>query len=427
MREFLEVFKYTLKENIKKKSFIISTIVILVIMVAAMVIPAIISGSKAPDGSTGNNQGQSSSQTKNAVFFVDRSGYFTGHLQELQKYFPEYELKEETENNIEGIKADLKEKGKSYLIVADKNNDLPSFEYYTRQYGAGPSPDTVNRAFKSIFTSDILKQVNVDAATIEKVQANLEVNVTELGKSMLGGIISSILICIILFFAVYFYGYGVSMSVASEKTSRVMEILVTSVKPSRIILGKTAGMGVIGLLQLSVILAVGALTYTLVFPHDFTIEGMKLELTGFTPAAVALIIIYFILGYTLYALMNAVVGATVSKAEDVNSAMMPMSLIAIISFYAAYGTFAIPDSSAARIVSLIPFTAAFSVPSRLISTDVPLWEIALSLALLIAAVILIGMISIKLYSYAVLHYGDRLKLGKLVQMSKSESKPAPKI
>ncbi len=427
MREFLEVFKYTLKENIKKKSFIISTIVILIIIVAVMAIPAIISGSRASDGSAGNSQDQSSSQTKNTVYFVDRSGYFNDHLQDLQKYLPEFELKQETENNIESIKADVKEKGNSYLIVADKNNDIPTFEYYTRQYGAGPSPDTVNRAFKSIYTTDILKQVNVDTATIEKVQADLAVNVTELGKSMLGGMISSIAICIILFFAVYFYGYGVSMSVASEKTSRVMEILVTSVKPSRIILGKTAGMGVIGLIQLSLIIAVGALTYTLVFPHNFTVEGMKLELTGFTPAAIALIIIYFILGYSLYALMNAVVGATVSKAEDVNSAMMPMSFIAVISFYAAYGTFAIPDSPAARIVSLIPFTAPFSVPSRLISTDVPLWEIALSLALLIAAVILIGIISIKLYSYAVLHYGDRLKLGKLFRMSKSETKPTPKI
>lgn len=425
MKEFLEVFKYTLKENIKKKSFIISTIVILIIIVAAMVIPAIITDSKS--GSSGGKvQSQGNSQVKNTVYFIDNSGYFADKLQELQNYLPEFQLKQEEAGNVEGIKAEIKEKGNSYLIVAGKNNEIPTFEYYTKQYGEGPSPNTVGKAFKTIYTTDLLKQANVEDATIAKVQGDLPVNVTELGKSMLGGMISSIAICVILFFAVYFYGYGVSMSVASEKTSRVMEILVTSVKPSRIILGKTAGMGLVGLIQLAVIIAVGVFTYISVFPDNFTIEGMKLELSGFTPAAIALMIVYFILGYSLYALMNAVVGATVSKAEDVNSAMMPMSFIAIISFYAAYGTFAVPDSTAARIVSLIPFTAPFSVPSRLISTDVPAWEIALSLALLIIAVILIGTVSIKLYSYAVLHYGDRLRLGKLFKMSRSETKVVTK-
>ncbi|MDF2989233.1 MAG: ABC-type Na+ efflux pump permease component-like protein, partial [Eubacterium sp.] len=122
----------------------------------------------------------------------------------------------------------------------------------------------------------------------------------------------------------------------------------------------------------------------------------------------------------LYALMNAVVGATVSKAEDIQSAMMPMSFIAIIAFYFSYGTFAIPDSAMARAASLIPFTSPFSVPSRLIATEVPAWEIAVSLLILIGTIVLIGTISIKLYSFAVLHYGDRLKISKLFEMSKSE-------
>jgi ABC-2 type transport system permease protein len=131
-----------------------------------------------------------------------------------------------------------------------------------------------------------------------------------------------------------------------------------------------------------------------------------------------MIIVYFILGYTLYALMYAVVGATVSKAEDVNTSIMPMTFVSMISFYFSYGTFAVPNSVAARVASLVPFTSPFSIPSRLISTDVPLWEIATSLLLLITTIALVGTISIKLYSFAVLHYGDRLKIGKLFKISK---------
>jgi ABC-2 type transport system permease protein len=418
MREFLEVFKYTFKESIKKKSFIISTVVILVIVIGALLVPAIVTKVQSSDNSGNSSKTSDSSANKSIVYMVDKSGYFKNNLAEIQKQFPEYQIKPEVENNLESIKADIKENGKSFLVVASLVKDIPNFEYYTKQYGDGPSAETMSKVFKNIFTTSILKQANVSEETISKSLSDIKINENELGKSKLGGYFSSIFIVIILFFAIYFYGYGVSMSVASEKTSRVMELLVTSVKPSRIILGKTAGMGVLGLIQLGLIIFVGAVTYRLAFPTDFSAGGMSFNLSSFTPFSMIMIIIYFILGYTLYALMYAVVGATVSKAEDVNSAMMPMSFVSIISFYFSYGTFMVPDSTAARVASLIPLTSPFSVPSRLISTDVPLWEIATSLLILIATIVLVGTISIKLYSFAVLHYGDRLKISKLFKISK---------
>lgn len=419
MREFLEVFKYTFKDSIKKKTFIISTIIILVIIIAAMLIPAIVSNVQSSNkGGDNKSSGNAASAERSIVYLVDKSGYFENSINQIQAQFPQYQIKIETESNVNSIKDDIKENGKSFLIVATLVNDIPSIEYYTNQYGEGPSPDAMSKGFKNIFTSSILKQANVSDAIILKTLSDVKINLNELGKSKWGGYFASIFIVMILFFAIYFYGYGVSMSVASEKTSRVMELLVTSVKPSRIILGKTAGMGVLGLIQLALIIFVGAVTYKLVFPTDFMIGGMTLDLASFTPFAIVMIIVYFILGYTLYALMYAVVGATVSKAEDVNSAMMPMSFVSIIAFYFSYGTFAVPDSVVARVASLIPLTSPFSVPSRMISTNVPLWEIAASLLILIATIVLVGMISIKLYSFAVLHYGDRLKISTLFKISK---------
>lgn len=419
MREFLEVFKYTFKDNIKKKSFIISTIVILVIIIAVMLIPAVVSNVQSSNkGGDSSGSGDAASYEKSIVYLVDKSGFFENNINEVQMQFPQYQIKIESEDKIESIKNDIKENGKSYLLVADLVNDTPNLEYFVNQYGDGPSPDTMSKVFKNIFTSSVLKEAKVSDEIISKTLKDLNITSNELGKSKWGGYFSSIFIVIILFFAIYFYGYGVSMSVASEKTSRVMELLVTSVKPSRIILGKTAGMGILGLIQLALIIFVGAVTYKLVFPTDFAIGGMTLDLSSFTPFAMVMIIVYFILGYTLYALMYAVVGATVSKAEDVNSAMMPMSFVSIIAFYFSYGTFAVPDSLVARVASLIPLTSPFSVPSRMISTNVPLWEIATSLLILIATIVLVGMISIKLYSFAVLHYGDRLKISTLFKISK---------
>ncbi len=422
MNDFFNVFSYTFKENVRKKSFIVSTMVILIIIVALMVVPAIISSNdKDNTGASGGASGQSE-ENKSILYVLDKSGSYSDKLDTIQKQFPEYKVKAAAEDGVESIKAAIEKDGKDYFVIIETQNNMPVLEYYTQQYLEGPSPSTLSKVFSDIYSSKLLKESNVSEDTISKVLGEMSIKVNTLGKSKIGGYITSIAIVIILFFAVYFYGYGVSMSVASEKTSRVMELLVTSVKPSRIILGKTAGMGLLGLIQLASIIIVSAVCYKLVFPEQFTIDGMPIEFSGFTPLAIILIIIYFILGYILYALMNAVVGATVSKAEDVNSAMMPMSFITIISFYLAYGTFAIPDSTMARVTSLIPFTSPFSIPSRLMSTEVPAWEIALSLFILVVAIGLIGSLSIKLYSFAVLHYGDRLKIGKLFQMSKSEKK-----
>ncbi|PYG87821.1 ABC-2 type transport system permease protein [Ruminiclostridium sufflavum DSM 19573] len=416
MREFLEVFKYTFKENLKKKTFIISTIAILVLITGVMLVPAIVTKVQSQ---AGNDNGPADTGEKRIVYLVDNSGYFEKGLQDIQKQFPGYQIKLEAKDKIESLKADIKENGKSFLIVAKLEKDIPEFEYYTKQYDDGPGQSEIAKVFKQVYSAELLKQSDVPQATISKVMGDLQVNVNELGKNKWGGYFASIFIVMLLFFAVYFCGYGVAMSVASEKTSRVMELLVTSVKPSRIILGKTAGMGALELVQLLLVMLVGIVTYMLAFPADFTLGGMSLDLSAFTPFALAMILIYFILGYSLYALLFAVVGATVSKAEDVSSAMMPMSFVSIISFYFAYGTFAVPDSTAARAASLIPFTSPFSVPSRLISTAVPAWEIAASLGILAITIVFTGMLSIKLYSFAVLHYGDRLKLGALFKSSRS--------
>ena len=209
------------------------------------------------------------------------------------------------------------------------------------------------------------------------------------------------------------------MSVASEKTSRVMELLVTSTKPSKIILGKSAAMGLLGLIQLAMVVFTSILTYKFTFPENFAIAGKSFNLSSFTPFSLLMIVIYFILGYCLYAMMNAVCGATVSKAEDVNSSIMPITMISMVAFYMGYFSLAAPKGNVAILSSIIPFSAPFSMPSRILATEVPVWQITASIFSLVITIIFIAWISIKIYSSAILHYGKRLKLKDLMKMSTS--------
>jgi len=425
MKEFFTVLGYTFKENSRKKSFIISTVITLILTILIVSLPAII---KSFDNN-GKNKAQVQTQTgqpgktesKGTMFVVDSKDILKGDLDKLNSAFSEYAFKSEPADNIDTLKNNVKDQENNFLLILDEKDGVPTFDYLVKQSGSGPDPYAISRAIKSIFVTDLLNTANVSDKVSLQVQSDVSYNVSELGKGKMNSYISSIVISMLLFFAIYFYGYGVAMSVASEKTSRVMELLVTSTKPSKIILGKSAAMGILGLIQLFMVVLTGTLTYKLTFPDNFTIAGQMLDFSSFTPFGLIMIVVYFILGYSLYAMMNAVAGATVSKAEDVNSSIMPISMISMVAFYMGYFSLAVPKGTVAIVASIIPFSSPFSMPCRILAIEVPAWQIAASIISLIITIVLIAWISIKIYSSAVLHYGKRLKIKDLVKMSNSNN------
>ena len=419
MKEFFTILTYTFKENSRKKTFIISTIITLLLTIIIISLPAIMN---KLDNHEKNKTEQGTNQTKNqepkgVVFVVDSKDILKGDLNKLGNVFLGYEFKAEAINNIDLLKNKVKEEDKSALLILDENNGVPKFDYFVKQSGNGINPTEISGVIKSAFVTDLLTNAKVPDKISALVQTNISFNVTELGKGKMNSYISSLVISMLLFFSIYFYGYGVALSVSSEKSSRVIELLVTSTKPSIIILGKTAAMGILGLIQLFMVVLTGVLTYKLTFPENFKIAGQVLNFSNFTPFSIVMIILYFILGYSLYAMMNAVAGATVSKAEDVNSTIMPISMISMVAFYMGYFSLAVPSGNVAILSSIIPFSSPFSMPCRVLATEVPAWQIVASIFSLVITIVIIAWISIKIYSNATLHYGKRLKLRDLMQMS----------
>lgn len=402
-------------ENCRKKTFIISTIITLVLTILIISLPAII---ERYDNYQKNKTelGAKNDQTKGVVFVVDSKDILKGDLNKLGQVFLNYEFKSEAVNNIDLLKNNVKEDKNSSLLILDEVNGVPKIDYFVKQTGNGINPNDISRVIKSVFVRDLLTNAKVPDNISVMVQTDISINVQELGKGKMNSYISSIVISMLLFFAIYFYGYGVAMSVAAEKTSRVMELLITSTKPSKIILGKSAAMGLLGLIQLLMVVSVGALTYKLTFPGNFTIAGQTIDFSSFTPFSLVMIIVYFILGYSLYAMMNAVAGATVSKTEDVNSSLVPISMISMVAFYMGYFSLAKPSGNVSILSSIIPFSAPFSMPCRILATEVPAWQIAASLLSLVITIVFIAWMSIKIYSSAILYYGKPLKLKDLMKM-----------
>lgn len=421
MKEFLAVLSYTFKENMRKKVFIISTIIIVVLVAAIISVPGIINATSGKEKNEASSTGKANEQRNNIIYVIDSKKIFIKDIKKLGVIFPGYSFRAESQNHLADLKDKVSKDESVSIIVINEVKGIPYLDYYVKTYGKGLSPDLLSSNFKKMHSTKVLRAAGVDDKIAALAEADVFCQVKELGKGMMKSYMSSIIISMLLFFAIYFFGYGVSMSVASEKTSRVMEILVTSTRPVKIILGKSVAMGLLGLCQLTAVMLAAMTSYKLTFPKDFTIGGQRIDFSGFTPYIVFMIIVYFLLGYALYAMMNAAAGATVSKAEDMSSAIMPVSMVLMISFYFAYFTLMFPNGNVSIAASIIPFSAPFSMPCRLISTAVPLWQILASLTSMVVTTILIAWLSIKIYSSAVLHYGKRLKIKDLVNMSKLSS------
>ncbi|MEI8199032.1 MAG: ABC transporter permease [Eubacteriales bacterium] len=402
MKQIMTVFGFTFREAVKKKAFIISTILILVIVLVLCSLPQLISAFS--EKSTSDVKG-------NTCYYVDDARLVDCAAAALAAKYTDTEIVPGESSKIEEYKAEIKENSKKSMIVITEAGGAPLITLTTKTFMSSMDAKSVSELLSPLYISKTLEARGIDGQTIAFSQSEIPYQAQIAGSMDASGYGLGILLLMIMYFSIYYYGYGVSMSVATEKTTRVMETLIVSAKPSHILIGKCLAMGSLGLMQFSMFLGVGVIGYKLMIPADFTLMGMPLSLSAFTLQSGLLILVYFILGYSLYALMNAVCGALVNKIEDLNSAMLPVMFISMISFYAGYIA-ALTDTSVVfqRITMYLPFSSPFIVPFKLLNSDISAMDVGTSISALIAAVAVVGMISIKIYTASVLHYGKKMKL-----------------
>lgn len=263
---------------------------------------------------------------------------------------------------------------------------------------------------RSFLEYDINPQT-IDALSNQPIAANEEV----LGKDAQ----SSFLLAYILMFAVYMlvimYGSFVSTSVAREKDSRTMEILITSTQPSALIVGKVFANAVGGLLQLSMILATGIVGY-LVNQAYYPEVVRTMLFSDLAWDAITTFVLFTSIGYLLYLFLYASLGSLVSKVEDVGSAVTPITLLFIVAYAIATIGLNAPTNIAVKIGSFVPFTAIMAMPIRYFMTYVPLSDILISLTLMSITTILFAILSIKIYRLGSLSYGNKLSLVSAVKL-----------
>ena len=223
---------------------------------------------------------------------------------------------------------------------------------------------------------------------------------------------------VILFLTIVIYGMWVAAGVAAEKETRVMELLISAASPTQLVIGKVVGIGLSGLVQYLAILLPALVALALQEPVGRLlglVDGFGPPLAGIAPALFVAYGLFFVLGFTLYALVYAAAGSLVSRVEDLQVIALPMSLIGIAGYLQAVLALSGGLVGFIRIASFVPFWSPFVMFTRLTVGRVEPWEVALAYGLLIVAIGLVAVLAVRVYGAGVILYGQRPGTGRLLR------------
>ena len=406
MKDLFTVMKFTMKDMVKRKSFIISTIIFLVMIVVGFNVPKILKAIKGED-------------TVDKLLIVDESNVFEGALESLKSLDTGYEI-EIANLKYDEVKEKIQNEEFESAIFVEKQEENIKIKYIIKAATMMEEvPEDIITTINTLYTNIQISKLGLTEEQLKSITPNFEFSLEQTDEKANGNVFAMMLLSIVLFYAIYFCAYQVSSSITTEKTSKIIETLVTSTSPKTIVLGKTIGIGIVGLLQM--ILLVGtALISAKAFLEPGMIEQV-LDMSAITPYLGIVTIIYFILGYFAYALLYALTGSTVSKPEDIQSANGPVAMLAVIGFYLSYFTMMNPTSEMNIFASLFPISSPFCMPFRIMMGLAKPTDVLISIAILVVTILVIAKVTIKIYSNAILNYGTKMSLKDIVKVYRDKN------
>ena len=313
---------------------------------------------------------------------------------------------------------------RGYLVLDSLTIQEQKAAYAGRNASSLNEVESIQNALRSALLGQRLEQEGLDPKRVEaltriKVQMSAE-RITDKGRggSGIGSAIFGFLIAFLLYMMIVLYGQAILRGVLEEKTTRVAEVIVSSVSPDILLAGKVIGVGAVGLLQQAIWLGSAVALYQFREPI-FLKLGMPaapaIPLPQVPPMLIVALVLFFILGYGLYAALFAAVGAMVSSQEDANQAAQPVVMLLVFSIIFAQPVMINPTSRMAEIVSWIPFSAPVIMPMRMSAVQIPWYELAGSLAGVAVMCAICVWLSARIYRVGLLMYGKRPSMGELLR------------
>lgn len=409
MKQFFIIFKHELSQYFKNKMFVITTLILILAVSGFLFAPRIgeiINKSKSAE---------TSEEKKSEVLVKSDNTNLEKLLPAIAASFPQQNVKI-TNDSVDEIKKQIKEQSVEFAFVL--SSDLKSYTYLANVSALqDPNLNTMDNLLKTLYSHVYLKKHGLNDNQIAEVQnPNITHTIENISEDGAKNFWYAYVMVIVLYMVIIMFGQKVAMSVVTEKTSRAMEVLITSASPAALMFGKILAASVAGIIQITAVFGSAFISYNINKSY-FETNAIINTLFNFPASLVGYLIIFFLLGFLICSFLFGAMASTISKIEDLSSVVILIQIIFAAGFAISTNAMTSGDvnSELMKGLSLFPLTSPMAMFTRIAMSEVPGLEILLSVAFLILATILIGYIAAKIYRVGVLMYGTKPTLGKIIK------------
>lgn len=409
MKQFFTVFKFEFKNFLKNKIFVGLTVVVALIITLVTFFPRFTDG-KDISINLGDD-------TVKSLLIINKTD--ENLTDALKSTLTDFEITVDNQQNFEDAKESVENGDYKIAIVIESPLE---YKYIVDNLGLYDTTSyIINDVMLSSYKANYLANAGLSTEEInEFTNAFVTGESVIVGQDQTQSFFHAYLLMMVLYVAVLVYGQLVAQSVATEKSSRAMELLITSADPKNLIFGKVIGTGVAGLAQIAVLLIWGVICIAI--NKDYLAGNEVLSMfTSISPSLVIYTIVFFVLGFGLYAFLNGAMGSMASKLEDVGTLTMPVMFTFIIGFVITISFMSADniDNIIIKVLSYVPFTSPMAMFARICMGTASHFEAIISIIILIISIFVLGRLAVTIYRIGILMYGKPPKFNEIVRALKN--------
>lgn len=416
MSKFWTIMSHTFMTRLKSKAFIITNIIMLILIIGLVNIQSIMDvlGSKE----------------KAEIIVLDTSDvYFSELKTNVEAANENMTLTAYDKSESEGQQAVQDEQYSALLTIDLDENSNPEATYYANNIANEGEQQIINDQLQQIKVGFAMEAADIDADILNSIYEPLSFDAVSLdeqaktGEELNRARVIVMIMVIAMYLVVMVYGTMIINDVATEKSSRVMELIISSVPAVTHLFAKIIGIALLGLTQIGIVILA---TYGLITIQKEALIGGLLDEIGLLDIPLSLIgfgLLFFLLGYILYATIAAMLGSLVSRTEDAQQLIMPLIFLVMIGYFIAIFGLSTPDIGLVTVSSYIPFFSPMLMLLRIGMLEVPLWEVIISTLILIGTIGILSILAARVYRGGVLMFGSSNSLKDLkraLALSKKE-------
>ncbi|WP_343339474.1 hypothetical protein TPELB_19150 [Terrisporobacter petrolearius] len=415
MKQFLTVLKFELSNYFKKKSFIISTVIIALVMVIGLSLPNFIDMSSIlPTADENETNVEDVVEEGKTNFAIYDENNIIPNKEILNAYFPNSNWK------VVKNQSELNKLVENQDVEAGFNiNSLTKYDYVVQNTKFDDENKIMfDEVLKNIYREKQITSKGMDFKKVDKIYSTQIVsNVEILGKDSANNYFYAYILIFIIYMMIIMYGQLIAMGITAEKSNRAIEVLVTSTNTNNLIFGKVIAGAIASIAQVGIIMSSTFIAYK---ANSEVWNGMLDNVFKMPPELIATFAIFGILGYLFYSFIYGALGALVSKTEDIGTSVGPITMIFVIVFFISIFGLTNGDSVILKVCSYIPFASPMTMIVRVATGAVTSAEFVISALILIGSTVLAGMGGAKIYRMATLMYGNPIKLKNALKWIRSE-------